>query len=274
MAQSLPDLISPFRVLGSAVLDWVLPPRCAGCGAITGAGAGFCADCFGQLHIIGPPACARCDRPFAQAQGDGALCGACLADPPRWQRTRAALAYGPLPRAVVLKLKYGRRVALAQLAARLMAPRLPARDPDAVPHDWRLVPVPLHRWRLWQRGFNQSAEIARALAKTSGQAMIPDLLLRTRATPTLRGLGRKARASAVRGAFTVNPRHAPVLKDAHILLIDDVLTSGATADACTAALLKGGAARVELLVFARVLSEAEEQWAEIDSLPLATDMRL
>ncbi len=262
------------------MLDWVLPPRCAGCGVITGAGAGFCTTCWSGLHFLGPPACARCDRPFPQAQGDGALCGSCIADPPAWDRGRAALAYGPLSRAVVLRLKYGRRVALARLAARLMAPRLPWRDTDVASLDdgdeghpiWLLVPVPLHRWRLWQRGFNQSVEIARWLARGSDHRLLPDGLLRTKRTPPLRGLGRKDRAATVRGAFAINPRHITAIKGANILLIDDVLTSGATADACTRALRKAGAARVELLVFARVLPEAEAEWALIDSADAASDM--
>jgi ComF family protein len=260
------------RAGGVMLLDWVLPPRCAGCGVIVGAGAGFCADCYAGLHFLGPPACVRCDRPFAQEQGDGALCGACIADPPRWDRGRAALAYGPLPRALVLRLKYGRRVALARLAARLMAPRLPMRDADGADASWVLVPVPLHRWRLWQRGFNQSVEIARALAAPEDVVMIPDALLRVRATPSLRGLGRAQRARAVRGAFAVNPRHAAQLRGAHVLLIDDVLTSGATADACTLALKRAGAARVELLVLARVLAGEEADFAAIDTIDSDSDI--
>jgi ComF family protein len=270
MASPFAHLTQHARTIGGAALDWVLPPRCAGCGIIVGGGAGFCADCWQQLHFIGEPACARCERPFGQAQGEGALCGACLADPPRWDRGRAALRYGPLPRALILRLKYGRRVTLARLAARLMAPKLPPATPDEPP--WLLVPVPLHRWRLWQRGFNQSAEIARHLAAATGHVLLPDALLRTRSTPSLRGLGRTARSKAVRGAFAIHPNRAAALRGAHIVLIDDVWTSGATADACARTLRKAGAARIELLVLARVLSEAEDDWAMIDSGPDGSDM--
>jgi ComF family protein len=258
------------RTLGTAILDWVLPPRCAGCGIIVGGGAGFCPECWQQLHFLGDPACAQCDRPFAQAQGPDALCGACIADPPRWDRGRAALLYGPLPRGLVLRLKYGRRVTLARLAARLMAAKLPPVDCDAQP--WLLVPVPLHRWRLWQRGFNQSAEIARHLALEPGHVMVQDALIRTRSTPPLRGLGRKERSAAVRGAFAVNPRQAERLRGAHVILVDDVWTSGATMDACARTLRKAGAVRIELLVLARVLAEAEEYWSVIDSGPDGSDM--
>ena len=271
MMASLPQLLPDHaRSIGRAVLDWVLPPRCAGCSIIVGGGAGFCPDCWQQLHFLGDPACAKCDRPFAQNQGEGALCGACIADPPRWDRGRAALLYGPLPRGLVLRLKYGRRVTLARLAARLMAPKLPPLEPGAPP--WLLVPVPLHRWRLWSRGFNQSAEIARHLAKASGYAMLPDALVRTRSTPPLRGLGRRERSTAVRGAFAVHPRYADRLKGARVILVDDVWTSGATADACARALRKAGAAEIQLIVLARVLAETEEEWAMIDSGPGASDM--
>jgi ComF family protein len=271
MMASLPQsLTAHARTVGGAVLDWVLPPRCAGCGIIVGGGAGFCPDCWQSLVFIGDPGCAQCDRPFAQNQGEGALCGACIADPPRWDRGRAALLYGPLPRRLVLRLKYGRRVTLARLAARLMAPKLPVQEPGEPP--WLLVPVPLHRWRLWSRGFNQSAEIARHLAKASGHALLPDALVRMRSTPTLRGLGRKERGTAVRGAFAVHPGHATQLKGARVMLVDDVWTSGATADACARALRKGGAAEIQLIVLARVLAEADDDWAMIDTAPGASDM--
>jgi ComF family protein len=255
---------------GLAVLDWVLPPRCAGCGIITGRSAGFCPTCFAELNFLGEPACARCDRPFAMAQGDGALCGACIADPPPWDRARATLAYGRLPRTLVLRLKYGRRVALAGLAARLMARKLPDEGERTGGTPWYLVPVPLHRWRLWHRGFNQSAEIARELAKLSGFPLLPDALLRTRATPSLRGLGRRDRARAVRGAFGINPRFADQLRGASIVLIDDVLTSGATADACARTLRRAGVAQVQLLVFARVIEDSDQ--AMIDTLDGDSDI--
>ncbi len=270
VASLLPFVSNRLRTLGAAVLDWVLPPRCAGCGIIVGGGTGFCAACWQSLTFIGKPACIRCDRPFAQAQGDDALCGACIADEPRWDWGRAALIYGALPRRLVLRLKYGRRVTLARLAARLMAAKLPPRIADESP--WLLVPVPLHRWRLWQRGFNQSVEIARHLARASGHQLVPDALLRTRATPSLRGLGRKDRAVAVRGAFAVNPRHAEALRGARIVLIDDVWTSGATADACARALQRADAKTIGLLVLARVVAEAEAEWTTIDTAPGPSDM--
>ena len=238
------------------------------------ADAGFCLDCWRALHFLGPPACARCDRPFATAQGDGALCAACIANPPAWDAVHAALAYGAIPRQVVLRLKYGGRVGLARLAARLMAARL-ARDcgpgAAAVASADRplLVPVPLHRWRLWSRGFNQSAEIARHIAATEGLDWLPDALLRRKRTPPLRGLGRAARARAVRGAFALTDAGRAAVQGRRILLVDDVLTSGATADACTRVLRRAGAHSVELLVFARVL---DGEGGAIDTAMTATDM--
>jgi predicted amidophosphoribosyltransferase len=155
-----------------------------------------------------------------------------------------------------------------------MAPRLAELCFEADSSVPILVPVPLHRWRLWQRGFNQSAELARQLAQRTGLHMIPDLLLRTRPTPSLRGLGRAERARAVRHAFAVNPRHSEVLRGAHIVLVDDVLTSGATADACTLALMGGGAAKVDLAIFARVFGEGEESWSDVDSHRFDSDMTI
>lgn len=255
--------------IGRAALDWALPHRCAGCGALTGGDAGFCPDCWQQLDFLGPPACARCDRPFAQPQGEGALCGACMADPPPFDRVRGVLAYGPLPRALVVRFKHGRHVALARLIARLMASRLPPPD-ERGDERWLLIPVPLHRWRLWRRGFNQAAIIARHLAAMTQLPVLVDALERRRATPLLRGLGRRQRAKVVRGAFAVRADRRDAIAGAHILLIDDVFTTGATARACAAALRRAGAARVEVLVLARVLDDADR--AAIDTMPLAANM--
>ncbi|HWK36472.1 ComF family protein [Sphingomonas sp.] len=230
----------------ATVAALALPPRCPGCGAVGEADHRFCARCWGRLDFLGPPWCAGCARPFPFDRGDGALCGPCLADPPPYAGARAAVAYGDVARTVALRLKYAGRTAFAQTAARQMARLLPD---DAT----LLVPVPLHRRRLWSRGYNQAALIADALARASGVPRAHDLLLRRKPTPVLRGLGRRARAKAVAGAFALADRAAPRLMGAHIVLVDDVFTTGATAGACTRVLLRGGAARVTVLAWARVI---------------------
>lgn len=225
-----------------------LPPRCPGCGAVTDADHRFCAPCWSGLELLGPPWCAGCALPFEIDRGADALCGTCLADPPSYQGARAAVAYGPVARTVALRLKYAGRAAFAETAGALMARLVP--DDAAL-----LVPVPLHRWRLWARGYNQAALIADALATRSGVASAKDLLHRSRATPVLRGLGRRGRAKAVKGAFALSSGASELLANRHIVLVDDVFTTGATAAACARALRQGGAARVTLLAWARVLDE-------------------
>ena len=177
------------------------------------------------------------------------MCGACHQKPPRHAGVRAAVAYGDVARTVALRLKYGGRTAFAETVARQMA-RLMPDGADL------LVPVPLHRWRIWSRGFNQAALIARALTHATGVANDPLLLLRARATPPLRGMGARGRAKAVAGAFRVQPSAKHALKGKAVVLIDDIHTSGATSDACTRALLQAGAASVTILCWARVLDPA------------------
>jgi ComF family protein len=229
------------------LLDFALPPRCPGCAAITGEPHRFCLDCWRSLAFLAEPCCARCGLPFAFGAQGRAECGACLAEPPPFDRLRAAVAYGEVSRQVALKLKYSGRPGLAETLAHFMV-RHAAPAGDGV-----LVPVPLHRWRIWKRGYNQAALIASALARRTGLDCELDLLRRARATPPLKGLGRRERTLAVRGAFQVPRDLRPRLAGRHILLIDDVYTSGATASACARTLKRSGAASVEVLCWARVV---------------------
>ena len=206
----------------------------------------FCAACWSGLRFVTSPWCAGCNAPFAYDQGEGALCGACLATPPRHRGVRAAVAYGAVARRLALRLKYGRRMGIAWTMAGLMARGLPA-DAEL------LVPVPLHRWRLWSRGYNQAALIAAALGMRAGLPSDNAVLVRTRRTPVLRGLNGARRARAVAGAFAIADRAAVTGK--HVVLVDDVYTSGATADACTRVLLRAGAASVTIACWARVFGD-------------------
>jgi ComF family protein len=238
-------LAAPLRI----VRDLSLPPRCPGCGAIVPDDHRFCADCWASLHFIGEPWCAGCNAPFAYDRGAGALCGSCLASPPRHAGVRAAVAYGPVARTLALRLKYGGRAAFAETAARRMARLMPT-DTEL------LVPVPLHRWRLWSRGFNQAALIAARLAALGRVPHDPLVLRRVRATQVLRAMNPRQRAKAVAGAFAIDPKRQDRLRARHVVLVDDVYTSGATTDACTRALLRAGAMKVTILCWARVLDES------------------
>jgi ComF family protein len=243
--------VSPWLAPLRFVADFALPPRCPGCGAVIGEDHLFCAECWGTLRFLAPPWCAGCNRPFAYDRGPETRCAGCLADPPQHAGIYAAVAYGEVARGVALRLKYGGRTALAETVGRQMARLLP-------PGAELLVPVPLHRWRLWSRGFNQAALIAAAITRACGLPHDPLLLRRTRATPPLRAMGAKARARVVAGAFRVVDPHA-ALHGKSVVLIDDIYTSGATTDACVRTLLRAGAAKVAILCWARVLDDKRDE---------------
>ncbi|WP_310467951.1 ComF family protein [Sphingomonas sp.] len=238
---------SPFAALWAWALDFALPPRCPGCGTIVDAIHSFCSECWTQLDFLGPGGCASCGMPLEGT--DFQTCAVCLARPPRIARARALVAYDELSRRLVIKLKYGRKVALAKTMARYMAPLLDALPPDAV-----LVPVPLHRQRLWQRGFNQAAILARELSKRVAIPTETGLLKRIKRTPPLKGMNRLQRRRAVAGAFQA--AGAAELRGRTVVLVDDVLTTGSTANACARALRRAGAARVDLVSWARVVRPA------------------
>ena len=230
-----------------AIADFALPPRCPGCSALTPADHRFCAGCWSALRFIGPPWCARCQLPFGHDRGPEALCGDCLVEPPPHDGTRAAVAYGPIAKAVALRLKYGRRTGFAETAARMMARLVPD-------HAEVLVPVPLDRWRLWGRGYNQAALIADALGRLTGVPVARAALIRMRPSAGMRGLNPRQRRAAVKGAFAVAAPAA--VRGRSVLIVDDVQATGATVAQCARVLRRGGAARVGVVVWARVLDGA------------------
>ena len=208
---------------------------------------------FGQIHFLGGAVCDRCGTPLGAEVGEGAVCAACIARPPRWDRARAAFVYEAASRRLVLDLKRsGRRDGLATFAGWMMQAGRPLLEQADL-----IVPVPLHYVRLASRGFNQSAWLAGALARRTGTPLIVDALKRTRRTPTQGGLSARKRRRNVAGAFAVRPRRAGHVSGKRVLLVDDVLTTGATLSACTRALKRAGARHVDVLVLARVVRETD-----------------
>jgi ComF family protein len=200
----------------------------------------LCVDCWGSLDFLTGRGCMSCGIPVAPGI---AMCGPCLAEPPEHDGAAAAVIYGRVARQIVLRFKHGRRIGLSRLIARLMSRHVPEGD-------WLLVPVPLHRWRLWWRGFNQSALIARHLAAQSGHCHSLEAISRRKRTPILGGLSAKGRRDALRSAFDARREY---VSGRRILLVDDVYTSGATTNACARVLKRAGALEVRVLCWARVV---------------------
>jgi ComF family protein len=235
--------------IGRAVADAVLPPTCLACRVPIAAAAGLCAKCWTQAGFIERPYCERLGTPFSADYGGELISPAALASPPAYARARAAARYSDVVRDLIHMMKYGDRMDLVHALGRWMA-RAGSEllsDTDA------LVPVPLHWRRLWQRRFNQSSALAYAISKLSKVPVMDEVLLRARATQPQFGLPRERRAENVQGAFKVPPEKRIEIKGKKLVLIDDVLTTGATADACTKILLRAGALRVDVLVLARVV---------------------
>lgn len=234
------------HALGRWVLDTLAPPRCLACRAQVQGDAGLCAGCWSELALIEHPSCPATGMPLTGAWAEPLASLSATTKRRSWHTLRAATFYHGVGRALVHGLKFHDDHAVARLMAHLMTRRVR----DLVVAGMLVAPVPLHWRRLWWRRFNQSAILARLLARALGLEHVPDLLLRTRHTTPQTRLSGRQRRSNLKGAFAVNPRHAGRLQGQAVLLVDDVLTTGATAEACTRALLQGGAGDVHVAVFA------------------------
>ncbi len=234
-----------------AVLDVLLPPQCAVCGAQVESEGALCPACWPGVDLLGPPECAACGAPFPFEMGEAALCGACARDRPPFDRARAVMAYGDVSRRMILAFKHGDRTDTAPALGRWLA-RAGARlvaDAEVI------VPVPLHWTRLFQRRYNQAALLARFVARAAGKPAVMDALKRRRRTRPQGRMGPAERRRNVRGAFKANRRRREEIAGKRVLLIDDVYTTGATAAAAARALLAGGAAAVDVLTLARVVRQ-------------------
>jgi ComF family protein len=239
------------RTVLRTALDLALPPLCPACREPI-EGRGLCPVCWSKLSFITRPYCERLGIPFVYDPGPGILSMEAIADPPAYHRARAAVRFDEISRALVHGLKYGDRLELAPMMGRWVghAGRELLAEADA------LVPVPLHWRRLWARRFNQSAMLAAAISAESGVPIAAGALKRVKPTVQQVGLSRTERAQNVQGAFRVLPEGKPAVAGRRLVLVDDVLTSGATVDGCARALLRAGAANVDVLIFARVADPA------------------
>jgi len=229
-------------------LDIALPTLCVACREPVD-GEGVCASCWAKLSFIAPPYCPRLGIPFVYDPGPELLSMEAIANPPAYQRARAAVRYDEVARTLVHALKYQDRTDLAPAMGRWMA----RAGRELLESADLLVPVPLHWRRAWHRRYNQSGALALAVERQSGVKLKGELLRRVRATEQQVGLSRSQRASNVQGAFGVSADQRSEIQGRRVVLIDDVLTSGATVDACARALLRAKAAQVDVLVFARVV---------------------
>jgi ComF family protein len=244
-------MLGTARRAAAALVDVVYPPSCLVCQAATAEPRTLCAQCWGRLRLIERPYCERLGTPFAVDAGTSLLSPAAIANPPVFARSRAVARYDVTARLLAHRLKYGDRLDLASTLAGWMA-RAGAEllaDADL------LVPVPMHRGRVWKRRFNQAALLADGIARRSGKRVDAFALTRKRPTRPQVGLTRAERQVNLSGAFAVVEEAKPRIAGLRVLLVDDVLTTGATANAAARALLRGGAAAVDVIVFATVVHD-------------------
>lgn len=232
---------------GSRVLDFLYPPRCLKCETRVLASGSLCPSCWYDVDFISGALCDKCGGPFEIDPGDGALCGACLAHPPSYDRARSIMIYNDASRPLVTGFKYGDRTERAPAFGRWLA----RAGADILATADLIIPVPLHRRRLISRRFNQSGLLAQSLGHETLIPVAVDALVRVRATQQQVGLSHAKRVRNVQGAFDLRPEAVDLVAGRNVVLIDDVITSGATIEACVKALQKAKVDAVSVLSLAR-----------------------
>jgi len=233
-----------------ALIDLIFPPLCMACRVQVSDPGAFCPKCWQEIQFLDGPMCDCCGLPFELDPGSDSRCAACLASPPAYDNARAVMRYDEKSRGPILALKHADRLDLAPAFARW----LERSGSGLLTQCDVILPVPLHPLRLWTRRYNQSAEVARALGRLSGKPIHFAALKRSRHTPSQGVMpSATARRRNMQGAFHVSARHKSAIAGRNTLLVDDVLTTGATVNACARALKRAGAAKVFVLVLARVV---------------------
>ncbi|VAV86888.1 Competence protein F homolog, phosphoribosyltransferase domain; protein YhgH required for utilization of DNA as sole source of carbon and energy [hydrothermal vent metagenome] len=240
--------IRQLKSLTAKLVDAVLPAQCISCHQLTREPGRLCFDCWDELSFIDHPLCDRMGTPFAFDPGKGIVSARALAQPPVWSRARAAVEFNDMSRKLIHALKYHDRHEVAGM----MSQSMNRAGSELLATADLIIPVPLYRFRQWQRRFNQSAALARQIAIDTGIAYQSDILLRSRSTRQQVGLKGAERRNNVKGAFVVDENKSGELHGAKVVLVDDVITTGATVGACSQALLTAGCQQVDVLSFALV----------------------
>lgn len=231
------------------VMNLLLPPRCISCGELVNDVGSLCGKCWAEIDFINEPLCISCGYPLEPTAGKNSICGHCIMEEPPYKAGRSVFCYNDKSKSLILDFKYSDKIQSAKRYATWMLNSAK----DLIEDSDYIVPVPLHWRRLVERRYNQAAIISNEIAKISGKKVLSQGLIRKKYTPPQVSLTRKQRLKNVKGAFAVNPRLAERIKGKKLVLVDDVMTTGATINECVEILNKAGAAAVFVVTLGRTV---------------------